>query len=276
MGLICVASPAGGVGRTTIAANLAAALAKAQRRVIALDLDPQNALGLHFGMDPKDAFGFLSTLRYAADGRAAWRAALRTTKDNVSFLPHGQVGLDGANSLAQALASAPDSLASAVRDMLANPNVTVVADLPSGPSPALAALIPLTNLLLIPLRADPTSMAQLPAIESGRFTGSAAASGPTILSDERIAFVLNQVEMRGRLERAIADAAVLHLGQRLIGTIRYDEIVPEAMAAQRLLADVSAQSGAAQDLAALATIVGSQLYGAAAPLRDASRSGATE
>ncbi len=264
MALICLASPTGGAGRTTLAANLALALARARRHVIALDLDPQNALGLHFGLDPADAFGFLSTLRYAADSRAAWRAALRTTPHNVSFLPHGLVGLDGANSLSQALASAPDSLASAVRDMLAIPNVTVVADLPSGPSPALAAILPLTRLMIVPLLPDPACMAQIPVIESGRFGGNPASSGPATLPSERVALILNQLDVRTRLKRAISDAAVLHFGQRLIGTVRYDELVPEAMAAQRLIADLSPECGPAHDIAAVAASILTRLYGAPA------------
>ena len=48
MPLICVCSPKGGVGKTTLAANLAWALARAGSKVLALDFDVQNALRLHF------------------------------------------------------------------------------------------------------------------------------------------------------------------------------------------------------------------------------------
>ena len=46
MKVITVVSAKGGVGKTTLAANLASVLAARGRRVIALDLDPQNALRL--------------------------------------------------------------------------------------------------------------------------------------------------------------------------------------------------------------------------------------
>ena len=39
MPLICVCSPKGGVGKTTLAANLAWALARAGSKVLALDFD---------------------------------------------------------------------------------------------------------------------------------------------------------------------------------------------------------------------------------------------
>ncbi len=53
MPLICVCSPKGGVGKTTLAANLAWALARAGSKVLALDFDVQNALRLHFGVPPQ-------------------------------------------------------------------------------------------------------------------------------------------------------------------------------------------------------------------------------
>ena len=41
----------GGVGKTTTAVNLAAALAEAGHRVCLIDLDPQAHLTLHLGID---------------------------------------------------------------------------------------------------------------------------------------------------------------------------------------------------------------------------------
>ena len=276
MALICFASPSGGVGRTTLAANIARELARTARRVIAIDLDPQNALGMHFGLDLRDAFGFLATVRYAADGRAAWRAALRSTPYGVSFLPHGQVGLEGANAITQALATSPELLAGPVREMLGMQEVTVVADLPAGPSPALSALLPLASLVVIPLLADAVSMAQLPGIESGRFTGGAGANGQSGLQPARVAFIVNQLDVRARLGRATADAAVLHLGTRLLGIVHRDEHVPEAIAAQKLLAEAEPDARATQDIVAVARAISARLFGAPAAPSYAPTAGATE
>jgi cellulose synthase operon protein YhjQ len=264
------------VGRTTLVANIARELARGTRRVIALDLDPQNALGMHFGLDLRDAFGFLSTLRYAADGRAAWRAALRSTPYGVSFLPHGQVGLDGANAITQALGSSSELLADPVREMLGVPDVTVLADLPSGPSPAFAALLSLTDLLVVPLLAEPVSMAQLPGIESGRFSGGPAGAGQPVLAHNKVAFVLNQADPRGRLGRAIVDAAVLHLGHRLLGIVHRDEHVPEAIAAQRLLVETMPDCRAARDMTAVAKVIATRVDGSTPARNDALAIGATE
>ena len=60
MPLICVCSPKGGVGKTTLAANLAWALARAGSKVLALDFDVQNALRLHFGVPLSDERGYVA------------------------------------------------------------------------------------------------------------------------------------------------------------------------------------------------------------------------
>jgi chromosome partitioning protein len=51
---IAVINQKGGVGKTTTTANLGAALARAGRRVLLIDLDPQAHLSLHFGMETSD------------------------------------------------------------------------------------------------------------------------------------------------------------------------------------------------------------------------------
>ena len=53
MRTIAVLNQKGGVGKTTTVANVAAALASMGQRVVAIDLDPQAHLTIHFGLDPE-------------------------------------------------------------------------------------------------------------------------------------------------------------------------------------------------------------------------------
>jgi chromosome partitioning protein len=52
--LIAVVNQKGGVGKTTSVVNLAAALAEAGRRVLAIDLDPQGSLTIWSGLEPDE------------------------------------------------------------------------------------------------------------------------------------------------------------------------------------------------------------------------------
>jgi chromosome partitioning protein len=71
---LAVCSSKGGVGKTTTAANLAAALAR-HGRVLAVDVDPQDSLGRAFGVVAKSGDDSLAALLDdpSADARAAVR-----------------------------------------------------------------------------------------------------------------------------------------------------------------------------------------------------------
>src|SRR4051812_20270612 len=53
--VIAVSSQKGGIGKTTMAGNLAVAWSERGRHVLLVDLDPQFALTRRFGISPADA-----------------------------------------------------------------------------------------------------------------------------------------------------------------------------------------------------------------------------
>jgi chromosome partitioning protein len=75
----------GGVGKTTTTVNLAAALAKAGRPTLVVDLDPQAHATLHLGVDPRT----LETSVYDAlmDENADVAALIHQTRENLALLP---------------------------------------------------------------------------------------------------------------------------------------------------------------------------------------------
>jgi cellulose synthase operon protein YhjQ len=269
MPLVCFASPKGGVGKTTLAANVAGALARAGHRVVAVDLDPQNSLRLHFGVALGDRAGFACALPERPD----WRRAARDTEVGIALLAHGPTDLGSAIALSAAIAQHPEILTTPLLEMTAQPDVYVVVDTAPGATPQLAAVLPITDLLVTVLLVDVTSISLIPAIESGAAYGWTDGDGgvPAFATG----FVLNQFDPRSRLAPIIAAGAARHLGRRLLGTIYRDENVAEAVAAQKLVADYAVASKAAYDMAALANVVSARLappfteHGPAIPRRRA-------
>ena len=241
MPLICFASPKGGVGKTTLAANIADALRRSGRRVLALDLDPQNTLRLHYGMALTDGGGFIADLSRRPD----WRHAARQTESGVILLPHGAIDIRGALGLAAALERDPELLAAPMRAILVDPGLMVVADTAPGPSHALNLLAPMAAMVVCVLLADATSAALVPDIDSGRFLGSGTMAA---LFAGRLRVVLNQVDPASRLSRASAEFVARHLGPRLLGAVCRDEVVAEALASQRMVCDLAPDSRVAGDL----------------------------
>ncbi len=243
MSLICFASPKGGVGKTTLTANIANELARCGLRVIALDLDPQNALRLHLEVPLEDTTGFTHLLAQKPD----WRRHLRETPVGVSLLPYGASTMDDAVALAAAVAQAPELIQGPVKDILSNPEICLVVDTAPGPSSLLTALLPRIDLLLTVLLVDATSISLIPAVEHGGSYGFRQIEG----SGPAMGFILNQFDPRTRLGDVMASAATRRLGERLLGVVYRDGSVAEAVAAQKVLASYAPGSKANQDIAAI-------------------------
>jgi cellulose synthase operon protein YhjQ len=256
MPLLCVASPKGGVGKTTLAANLAWELARAGKQVMALDLDPQNALRLHFGMKLQNGHGVMPILRQERH----WKLALQQTPSSVLLLPHGRVDIQAALTLAEMMRLDPGLVARMIEEILVDAKTILIVDTPPGPSAALSAILPITDFLVTVMLADATSVALIPAVKDGSAYGRGNVAG----LQERHGFVLNQVNLLSRLSRATTDAVSSHLGKQLLGTISRDETVAEAIACQQSVSGYRPVSRAAQDIALLSSTIDERLTAIAA------------
>lgn len=87
MFIVALCSTCGGVGRTTVTAELSSALGRKGRRVLAIDLDPQNMLGLHLGIN-------LLSDGLATSSGDTWMETSWRTSDGVDFVPFGNPSAD--------------------------------------------------------------------------------------------------------------------------------------------------------------------------------------
>ena len=244
MPLIGFTSPKGGVGKTTLAANVAALLAARGHEVLALDLDPQNALQIHLGRPLRDEDGFMAGL----GSGAGWRESLRRTPYGVSLLPHGAEEPRRVLGISHLLMERPETLADPVREMLADPDRIIILDSAPGPSPAMSALLPMLDLCVMVLLADGGSASLISQVSSGHCLGRGTLAARAL---ERSLLVLNQVDLGSPLSEAVLGCAQAALGGRLAGVVARDNAVSEALADRRLPVEVPG-SRAADDLALLA------------------------
>lgn len=82
---IAICNQKGGVGKTTTAVNLGAALAEQSRRILLVDLDPQAALTAYWGLEEDGAGPRIYQL--LMDDRTSPSQALRRVRDRIDVIP---------------------------------------------------------------------------------------------------------------------------------------------------------------------------------------------
>lgn len=146
---IVVASQKGGVGKTTVALNLAVAFAERGRRTLLVDLDPQGAVG-HSLARGETALRGLADLMMRQISPA--EAVLPTKLPGLSILPRGRLDPVDACAFEEALA-APGLLADVLEKVEKGFDLVVV-DTPSGLGLVTRSALRVASFVLLPFQAE--------------------------------------------------------------------------------------------------------------------------
>lgn len=238
--VVSIVSAKGGVGKTTVSANLASILASQGRRVLAVDADPQNALRLHFGTPLDDCDGWSR----AVLANAPWQPSLRSGRDGVTVLPYGMLQDDDQRRLDAHLDAHPRTLRFALDRLGLTSDDVVLVDTPPGASPASRAALQAATFVVQMLHADAASYAAIAHMERlvARHAGGRADFNGQ-------GYVVNAHDPLRPLAKDMLKVLREDLNGRLFpGVIHADEGLPEALAYGTTLNHYDPPSRAASDL----------------------------
>lgn len=240
MRVVSVTGISGGIGTTTVVAQLASTLAALGRRVIAFDFSPQNALRLHFGMRLEEGNGLVPQL----SSGSPWNEAAYRCENGVDFLPFGKSGEEDIARFHSLLQQDATWLSSRLGELAIDDDTWVLIDCPCTGHALRSQVQAVSDVMLVTLRADAMCYAAL--------AGSAISQAP---SDEKdILYLINAFDPTLALDRDIAKLIRAEQGSRLCPVaIHRDEAVREALASKLSVDTYAPYSQAAGDFADLAT-----------------------
>ncbi|APR39496.1 cellulose biosynthesis protein BcsQ [Paraburkholderia sp. SOS3] len=240
MKVIAVVSAKGGVGKTTLAANLASVLGSNGRRVIAVDFDPQNALRLHFGI-PVDHFDGVSRATVSGD---PWRSVMFDGIDGVTVLPHGALNEDDRRAFEARLDSDPHLVRAALESLGLEPTDIVLIDTPPGATVYTRAALLAARFVLNVVIADAASYAAIPHME--RLIQTYAVPRADFIG---YGYVINQVDIGRNLTKDVLKVLRASLEPHLFpGVVHLDQGVSESLAYDTTVIHYDPLSQAAADL----------------------------
>jgi len=242
MPVIAFTSPKGGVGRTTLAATIGVALHRLGWRVLAVDLDRQNALRLNFDLAEE-----LRGIAHEIAGTQPWNELAVETPAGIYLVPYGAVSPAEAMRLHAHIGQNQGWLRQRLTPLAEQRDLMVILDMPPGPSAFNNEVDSYADLHVIPLLADAMSLAVLPKLQRGEYLLGVNAQRPPL-----VGYVLNQVDSRRQLCRDVLALSRDVLGDDLFGMVHQDEGVAEAAACQLTVLDYAPESAAANDITAIA------------------------
>jgi len=151
--IISIVSAKGGSGKTTVALNLAVALAESGVSVLLVDLDPVGAVGLSLARSDTEWRGLAE---HIAEEVPLDEVIIQTKLPNLSILPRGCLDPLDMGVYEDVLRNSP-SLKEII-DAVENRFQYLIVDTPSGLGSATRAALSVSTHALLPLQAEPLAL----------------------------------------------------------------------------------------------------------------------
>jgi len=150
---IVIASSKGGTGKTTIALNLAVALAERGKRTLLVDVDPQGAIGHSLARSDTEWPGLAELLveKVSLDD-----VVIETKLRGLSILPRGRIDAIDAAEFESALAST--LVLGSVLESISDRFDYAIFDTPSGVGLATRAAFRAAQFVIVPMQAEPLAL----------------------------------------------------------------------------------------------------------------------
>ncbi len=239
MGIVNISSPKGGVGKSTLATNLAAILADNGVRTLLIDYDPQNAVRVFFNLPLSYDDGWYG----GASKRHSLFDHLIEVRENLYLLPFGKFEIDAKSQLTITDQVSEKWLINQLQGFLSE-GFLIINDTAAGGGVTGHYAASAASLEIIVLEPDPSSLALLDPVEFFRHE-----------SKIPVTFILNKADPTRHLARDMEIVMTRHLGDDLLGCVRRDQHVPEALARRSLFIDQSPNASPTGDLYKIADVL---------------------
>jgi len=235
--VVALVSVNGGVGRSTLATAVSSGLQRLGRSVIALDLDPQNALYHHFGLRHT-----LPGIGRTSLQNQRWGQILQPGFAGCQVITFGETDIRQQEDLQRWLKQQQGWLAQHLSALGLSEQHTVIIDTPAGNNPYMHQALNVADVVLVIAQADAASLGTLEQMEQLLAPHLERELPP------RCHFVINQLDETSGFSLDMVEVFKKRLGENLLEVVHRDSAISEALAFGSDPLDSEAMSMACDDI----------------------------
>lgn len=216
--VVALVSINGGVGRSTLAAALSSGLQRQGESVVALDLDPQNALRHHFGVSAA-----LPGIGRTSLQHGQWRPLQQAGFAGCQVIPFGDTSDQQQENLHRWLKQEPGWLARHLAALGLTERQTVIIDTPAGNNVYFHQALSVADVVLVVGQADAASLATLDQLD--------VLLAPHLVGETVpcVHYVINQLDEDDPFSLDMLEAYKQRLGKAPM-EVHHDVVISEALA----------------------------------------------